>query len=616
MARSIEEILEYIDNREAIAEEMSTIAYYGAYWLPIEKDVKSVSMEDINDYETFIPMDCEDSKQEAQKLLEELDFDFQDAMIGQSDETKEQLNKKYKEKRQFIVEGIEMVEKMSKKTMDNWERFKQGEIISYDDVYGISNAFKAKAKNNIEREETTENRENTAADERPEKAPEDLSTDNSKTLAQLMKELNQAKEERRRAERALSQKRFKEFEADIAESGALYMETSEKTKKLQGQYKDRIAELKKEYKGREAQIDEDEQAFETQLLEDRAELAKKKGDLHDLRKLPIIKNFEKTIREKEKLEAKLEKTTDEYKRAELEAQIKKTEEKEQMFLETDAGKVYKSLTDGIEETKGKINSDKVNIKKVADLRKELKEWLKDYTQKAKDTLQYSKGKQLPAKQNKFMLFIGGIRAKLGIGKHKAEKNVADTLENVLKQAGDMAQKLGEFSAKEAKVVQEAVARGAIYVRDGAIRGAEAVRDGAVATKDAVVRGAGAVKDGAVAAKDAVVRGAGAAKDAAIRGAGAVRDGAVAAKDAVVRGAGAARDAVIRGAGAVRDGAVAAKDAVVRGAGAARDAVSDFYTAQKNNIVLKLESHIQARINSEKQKTQEVQDKINPDAGDR
>ena len=75
MARSIEEILEYIDNREAIAEEMSTIAYYGAYWLPIEKDVKSVSMEDINDYETFIPMDCEDSKQEAQKLLEELDFD-------------------------------------------------------------------------------------------------------------------------------------------------------------------------------------------------------------------------------------------------------------------------------------------------------------------------------------------------------------------------------------------------------------------------------------------------------------------------------------------------------------------------------------------------------------
>ena len=139
-----------------------------------------------------------------------------------------------------------------------------------------------------------------------------------------------------------------------------------------------------------------------------------------------------------------------------------------------------------------------------------------------------------------MMFIGGLRAKLGIGKHKADKHVADTLAKAIKEAENFTVEIGKVAVGSAVLVAQGIGKGVV-----------------------------AAKEGIDTAKEAVV-----------------------------------------------NGIDNAKQSVVNGISNVKQSVSEHCTAQKAKIIAKLENHINKRIASEKQKTKDIMQKMNPDAGER
>ena len=436
MARSVEEIFEYLGNGKEIANRFEQMNTHFAVWVPLNKDVRSMEMNDIESHEEFITTGIEESKRKAKEILEELDFDFQDAMLGESDPDKrESLNAKYKEKRQIIVDGIQMLDESAAKTLDNWRKFKQGEQITFDDSYGIEQAFCEKARSIIP-DERDEAEEPVQEDPPEPEETEELSDEDSKSIIALFKELRQTSKDLKKAQKALRRQKFKEFQTEIEESGALYLDTKAKNAELKAAYKEKIAELKKQYNEAMQKSDENYDKLDDQILEDRATLAEGKAELKTLRKEPIIKKLESTIKSRKKIEQKLESTDDPDKRIDLEDQLKELKATEDAILQSDAGKAYTRVTGKITEARENITNSKRIQLEIVQGQDRLDEQLKEFMQKAKEELNVAKENNLPTKRSKLMMLIGGIKAKLGIGKHKTERNAADSIKKAYRTVTD------------------------------------------------------------------------------------------------------------------------------------------------------------------------------------
>lgn len=464
MARSVDEIFKFLSDGQNIAETFKKLNLSYCTWIPINRDVRSMELSKIEDRDNWIPEDIARAKEAAQNILSELDFDFQDAMLSESDPaTRESLNAKYQEKRKIIVDGIKMIEESSTKNMDNWRRFKQGEYISFDEVYSIGSAFQKEASSIVsdDRDVSKEPVQDVHPD--PEDTA-DLSDNESKSIIALLKELQQTSKDLKKAQKALRRQRFKEFQTEIEESGALYLDTSAKNADLKRAYKEKIADLKKKYNAAMEKSDENYEKLDVQILKDRATLAEGKAELKVLRKEPIIKRLESTIKSRKRIEEKLESTDDPDKRIDLEDQLKELKGTEDTLLQSDAGKAYARVTGKIAEARENITNSKRIQLEITQGQDRLEEQLKEFMQKAKEELNAGRENNLPTKRSKIMMLIGGIKAKLGIGKHKAEKNASDSIKKAYQTAKDftddvvdgalggiknIGEKIGDFATSKA-----------------------------------------------------------------------------------------------------------------------------------------------------------------------
>jgi hypothetical protein len=64
-------------------------------------------------------------------------------------------------------------------------------------------------------------------DQQQQQEENDLPVDESKNVLQLMRELREARAQRRKVERALMKQRFKEFGESIEESGGAYLKSQQ-----------------------------------------------------------------------------------------------------------------------------------------------------------------------------------------------------------------------------------------------------------------------------------------------------------------------------------------------------------------------------------------------------
>lgn len=477
MARTVEEIFDFLGDKKNIAKTFKQMALGYVTWNQVDKDVRSMELSDVEMYESFINDGIAEAKQTSKQILEELDFDFQDAMIGESDpEKRESLNKAYQEKRKIIIDGIDMIEQSSSKTLDNWRRFKQGEHLKYEDVYGIVDDYESKAQNSVDDRNDVGDRteqdepDNLVADEEIS----DLSDNDSETLITLLRELKQTSSDLRKAEKALRRQKFREFETEIAESGSLYLDTSAKNKALKEKYKERVENLKKQYNEAMEKSEVNEEALDSQILEERAALAEGKVDLRALRKEPIIKRLERTTKERKSVEKQLESVTDDAQRASLEVYLTELTSTEKRILESDAGKKYTQVVGGIDEAKNNIAKCKEVKKGIKEGRKNLDAELKAFMEKAKEELNVGKESNLPTKRSKIMMFIGGIRAKLGIGKHKAEKNAADSIQKALNSIGEFSSNVVSGAIKSGQAIGKGISNIAHSIGDFGRESAESV----------------------------------------------------------------------------------------------------------------------------------------------
>ena len=464
MARSVDEIFEFLSDGQNIAETFKKLNRSYCTWIPIDRDVRSMELSRIENRENWIQEYIAKAKEAAQNILSELDFDFQDAMLSESDPaTRESLNAKYQEKRKIIVDGIKMIDESSAKNIENWRRFKQGEHISYDEIYGIEEDFEKGAKSITidDRDVSKEPVQDVHPD--PEDTA-DLSDNESKSIIALLKELQQTSKDLKKAQKALRRQRFKEFQTEIEESGALYLDTSAKNADLKRAYKEKIADLKKKYNAAMEKSDENYEKLDVQILKDRATLAEGKAELKVLRKEPIIKRLESTIKSRKRIEEKLESTDDPDKRIDLEDQLKELKGTEDTLLQSDAGKAYARVTGKIAEARENITNSKRIQLEITQGQDRLEEQLKEFMQKAKEELNAGRENNLPTKRSKIMMLIGGIKAKLGIGKHKAEKNAIDSIKKAYQTAKDftadvvdgaldgiknIGEKIGDFATSKA-----------------------------------------------------------------------------------------------------------------------------------------------------------------------
>ena len=462
MARTIDEIFSYLDNKENVAGRFLTFTQYDTFekYMPLDTEINSVNEAVINEGYVVIPETIANIRSKAQRFLESIDNEFNEALENVDDDKKETIKAKYNEKRKIAVDGLEMINAYCDKMKDNWERFRNGDVIKFDDKYGIPSNYVEKINTNATRDSATKDDNTQDAPAQDDQAQEDqvqdgeeqeegdLSVEDSKNVLQLLKELHETRATRRRAERALIKKRFKEFEESIEESGSVYLDSQ----KAKGEYRKKISTLREEYNKKTGELLEKKETCENEIDGDRAELATDKGALHDLRKSPVIKYLEKAQKAKAKLEKRLENASTEAEKIILEDKLEAANSTIEKMLQTPEGQEYSNVQSDIRYRRANIRINKKMKKSVSTELRNADKWLKEEKNNAKK----EKANTLPAKQSKFKLFVGAIRAKLGIGKYKAEKNAKDSIENMLSSAGEFISGVGAGIAEKAGNAKDAV----------------------------------------------------------------------------------------------------------------------------------------------------------------
>ena len=219
-----------------------------------------------------------------------------------------------------------------------------------------------------------------------------------------------------------------------------------------GEYRKKISTLREEYNKKTGELLGKKEKYENEIDGDRAELATDKGALHDLRKSPVIKYLEKAQKAKAKLEKRLENASTEAEKIILEDKLEAANSTIEKMLQTPEGQEYSNVQSDIRYRRANIRINK-ELKKVASTElRNADKWLKEEKNNAKE----EKANTLPAKQSKFKMFVGAIRAKLGIGKYKAEKNAKDSIENMLSSAGEFISGVGAGIAEKAGNAKDAV----------------------------------------------------------------------------------------------------------------------------------------------------------------
>lgn len=402
MAKSVNEIYKFLDNKEQVIGTFARILTCAPTLVPIEQEVSSMDLGKIYKYRKWIGQSCKKSIEEAEKVSRDLDSDFNLAIKDEQDENKRaELSAKYIEKKAFVIESVEKVKQNADKTMQNWRRFVSGDVLKFDEVYDIFNKYVDQLK---DRQQT----------QNSNKYVNKASIEFSKSIANLLNELQQTKSTLENVNTVIRMKEVKQFENKLNNNNVFFHVIDFKNQNLKQQFMNTVQKCNEKYKTALKAADRNERRIDIEILQDREFIASKKVVLDSLRK------------ENSNMAKKCAEITGSINQVKNDIIVKKNAKKE---IIANKKKIEAEFSNGIEAAE-----------------RELK--------KASDGY-------LPEKKNKFMTIIGKIKAKFGIGKGNVGNNENESLRNAIKTISNTNQSINESIALQAQAYGKLIGKGII-----------------------------------------------------------------------------------------------------------------------------------------------------------
>ena len=283
-----------------------------------------------------------------------------------------------------------------------------------------------------------------------------------KNLADIMQQLSNLRNTRRALEKARQRAKIQEFKSVVENSGNVYLEEKKIQKQLEERkraYKQEVYKLQSRYNRRKEEIIDDKREAEINLNKKEARLAAEMSNLDELRKHPIVQGYEskhsKMSKQISDLEGKKGMVVSEDEKNEIQTMIDdikiNMKVEDDLFYSKDIGKEYKRINTGIDEKRTDVKNAKSQVEAVniedAKLEKRLDEAIK---RKEKD-FKREKSLAKSEKSNPLIVFMGKIRAKLGIGKYTETNNLKSKLNDAILNISELSNSI----AAETKNVKDA-----------------------------------------------------------------------------------------------------------------------------------------------------------------
>ena len=293
-----------------------------------------------------------------------------------------------------------------------------------------------------------------------------MSAEIEKELIELKKLIEQERANKRALKKALTMAKFKELENAISEfvgeSGKAYLDSKKESAELKAikqNFKEEIKQLKQDYSQGKEKLDEIRENVEANISEKEAKIVEAKIKFDKIRKEPFIQNYEKSkkknIQEIKSLEAKKSKAKSEDEEKSIQSEIdelkRKNEDNERAFLSTDAGQAYKDLKSKVEGKQLEAKMEKDKLANIDKMEESLDEKFDMYYKDAKAKAKESKAMVVPEKKNRLQRIFGMVRAKLGIGKYKEEKNMKDSMQKIMSGTRDLIGKIAKSTEEVGKM---------------------------------------------------------------------------------------------------------------------------------------------------------------------
>lgn len=411
--RSKEEILEYLRDSKSIDVE-------------IEKMMEPF----LGKYGTFVPeQEKEDRRSEVAEAIEKI-----------KDGINNNYTKLYEEFKTNNPTEVEYEELNSTWQASRWGKF-------FDTLTGLSWAIEFNKTGDKNVSELCKDEyiiSGQKHDEQSDLTQQDDSISNAQQLRNSLARLREVQNQIRQLERAQVEKQFDE-------AGKLYLDS----KLEQAEIQKRIQAEKKEYSAIRREVDLQEELYQNEILYARGNVVSAKLMLRNLRRLPIIKELENLQDYMYKLESKLNTTSNPEEKSKIERAISAQQKIIENYLNTDAGQAYKRAIILEDDSRKQIADNKALLAKSKAFKKEAKSTLSELIHGIKS----EKSSMVPAKKNGFMKFIGAIKAKLGIGKYKEEKNLGEQFDKIWggfkEKTSGLLGEVKEFASRTGKTIEDA-----------------------------------------------------------------------------------------------------------------------------------------------------------------
>ncbi|MBR2744536.1 MAG: hypothetical protein IKE01_04490 [Clostridia bacterium] len=299
---------------------------------------------------------------------------------------------------------------------------------------------------NLEQGSEASDIEPATVEREPEQEDIGMSGEQGAKLVALVKELMTIKREKRKAEIAALVTRCKELKEDIEESmensSEEYLRTKKGMQKINADMRSDLESALGAYEDLDQELANEESQHYLNLDDARAKLGARKLEVQLYKKEPDVQLYIGTNKMIENLEYQLTIETDELKRADIQEKIEQKKAEIAVLETRENVSIYKKAKESIDPLKQTIKEEKQAMKVSKDKRKNAKMRFGELKREIKAVFKGEK-QNLPVKQNRFMRAIGAIRAKLGIGKHKDEKNLADAMTRASEMLTTFAERTGE-----------------------------------------------------------------------------------------------------------------------------------------------------------------------------
>ena len=296
----------------------------------------------------------------------------------------------------------------------------------------------------------------------------------------------------------------------------------------------------------------------------KANIAILKGELAEISKNPIVKHIKTMEKYKAQIDAKLKNAKEEDKDSLL-SQKKSIENVLDSAYNTPVGSRYKETKHKISLHEQKVKGSQQNVRDSYKKEKELKANADKLINKIKNIAKMEKEYLLPTKRNKLMAFLGNIKAKMGIGKVKYERNVLSAIKEAKEEINsNILQPAKEGISKFGNDTKQAIQNKAIEAREGIANIGNKAKEGAINIGNK-------------------------AKEGAINIGNKAKEGAINIGNK-------AKEGIDTIGNKAKSGYIAARS---------------FMAVQSNEILKKLDAHIERRINENNQKLQTLREKTDP-----